>query len=88
MRQGNRRDWEILHMQSYTLLGGTDRKIINKVQGRGYTLRSRVDEQEEIESKNGIWALFSKYQRGLKAFQNQNDLPKKSIVNLAVKIKV
>ena len=52
---------KIFYRWSYTLSGGTDKKIINNVQRRGYTLRNRVDEQEEIKSKNGIWALFSKY---------------------------
>lgn len=52
---------KIFYRRSYTLSGGTDKKIINNVQRRGYTLRNRVDEQEEIRSKNGIWALFSKY---------------------------
>lgn len=52
---------KIFYRWSYTLSGGTGKKIINNVQRRGYTLRNRVDEQEEIKSKNGIWALFSKY---------------------------
>lgn len=43
------------------LLEGTDKRSINNIQGKGYTLGSRVDEQKQIRSKIGMWALLSRH---------------------------
>lgn len=43
------------------LLEVTDKKSTNNIQGKGYTLGRRMDEQKKIRSKTGMWALFSRH---------------------------
>lgn len=39
-------EWENI-LQSYALLEGTNKKSMNNIKGRQYTLRNRVDKQEK-----------------------------------------
>lgn len=50
------------------LLEGTDKRSINNIQGKGDALGSRVDEQKQIRSRIGMWALFSRHERDFADF--------------------